>query len=249
MPKSKRIAAKQKSASTASSRSKLPAKKTVAKAGSDRSAKPAAKNATASKPAKKATVKTKARSVSSSVGKAMSDALSKVTSSARKVAKTAEETDFRGGAKRVGGAIASATRNLTSKLHLPKSGKTKAAAPKAPAAKKSATAKQKPAQPLKKTAPKTGSAPGAAPSRPTKRTADVALDELANNYTPGHTSLKTSFREGGVARTKDQEMAGGFSSERWNDEDHFTNKSGDPRIGTHGRTYEPDEAPAPRKKS
>ena len=28
---------------------------------------------------------------------------------------------------------------------------------------------------------------------------------------------------------------------RWQDEDHFTNKSGDSRIGTRGRTYEPGE--------
>lgn len=26
---------------------------------------------------------------------------------------------------------------------------------------------------------------------------------------------------------------------RWRDEDHYTNKSGDPRIGTRGRKYEP----------
>ena len=249
MPKPKKNAAKQKNASTASSRSKLPAKKkSAAKGGPARSAKPAGSNAAPSKPSKKSALKTTGRSVSSSVTKAMSDAMSKVTSSARKVAKAAEETDFRGGAKRVGGAIASATRSLTSKLHLSKSdSKTKAAAPKAEASKK-AVPKQA-AQPLKKTPPKTGAARTGASSRPTKRTADVALDELANNYTPGHTSLKTSFRERGVARTRDQEMAGGFSDDRWNDEDHFTNKSGDPRIGTHGRTYEPDEKAPSGKKS
>ena len=36
----------------------------------------------------------------------------------------------------------------------------------------------------------------------------------------------------------------GVSDERWNDEDRLTNKSGDPRIGTHRRTYEPAEAGA-----
>ena len=32
-----------------------------------------------------------------------------------------------------------------------------------------------------------------------------------------------------------------MSDDRWNDEDHFTNKSGDPRIGTRRRTYEANE--------
>ena len=249
MPKPKRNAAKKSSANT-SSRSKLSAKKSSSKAKTSRSAPPAATSRTPPK-SKKSSVGTTARSVTSKVSKAMSEAMSRVSSSARKVAKSAEETDFRGGAKRVGGAIVSATRNLTSKLHLPGGAKAKAkpAAPKTQTPKKSQPAKQVAAT---KTAPKTSRPPlgakPASPARVTKRTPDVALDELANNYTPGHTSLKSSFREGGVARTQDQEMAGGFSSERWNDEDHFTNKSGDPRIGTHGRTYEPDEQPVTRRK-
>ena len=60
-------------------------------------------------------------------------------------------------------------------------------------------------------------------------------------YTPNQTSLKASFRSTGEDRQRDQEFASGYADERWNDEDHFTNKSGDPRIGTHGRSYEPDE--------
>lgn len=60
-------------------------------------------------------------------------------------------------------------------------------------------------------------------------------------YTPTQTSLKASFRSDGSDQQRDQEPAGGFSDERWNDEDHFTNKSGDPRIGTHGRNDEPGE--------
>lgn len=56
---------------------------------------------------------------------------------------------------------------------------------------------------------------------------------LDRTYTPRQTSLKAPFRTNGDDRQRDQEMAGGFSDERWNDEDHFTNKSGDPRIGTH----------------
>jgi hypothetical protein len=57
-----------------------------------------------------------------------------------------------------------------------------------------------------------------------------------STYTPKQTSFKASFRASGQEQENDQELAGGFSDERWNDEDHFTNKSGDPRIGTHHRT-------------
>lgn len=207
--------------------------------------KPASRSATPQKsapPAKrgsstKAMLSKRAQSVSSSVTKAMSQAMSKVGSQAKKAAKAAEETDFRGGARKVGGAIASATRNLTTKLHLTKGDAAKASSKTVPAK-----------APAAKTPPK-GAAPKPAPAAPrvTKRATDVALDDLAQNYTPGHTSLKSSFREGGVASTKDQEMSGGFSDDRWNDEDHYTNKSGDPRIGTHGRTYEPTETPKSRK--
>jgi hypothetical protein len=73
---------------------------------------------------------------------------------------------------------------------------------------------------------------------------DVPLEVLEKTYSPTQTSLKTSFRATGVDQQRDQELAGGFADDRWNDEDHFTNKSGDPRIGTHGRTYEPDEGHA-----
>jgi hypothetical protein len=54
-----------------------------------------------------------------------------------------------------------------------------------------------------------------------------------------HKSTKTPQR--------DQESALGVADERWNDEDRLTNKSGDPRIGTHGRTYEPGEATTKRR--
>lgn len=70
---------------------------------------------------------------------------------------------------------------------------------------------------------------------------DVPVDALANAYTPKQTSLKGPFRPNGAARQRDQEMSRGVADDRWNDEDHLTNKSGDPRIGTHGRTYEPGE--------
>lgn len=70
---------------------------------------------------------------------------------------------------------------------------------------------------------------------------DIPLEVLDRTYTPPQTSLKASFRADGEDRQRDQELAGGYADERWNDEDHFTNKSGDPRIGTHHRKYEPNE--------
>ncbi len=78
-------------------------------------------------------------------------------------------------------------------------------------------------------------------SRPPHREADVPLDEIEHAYTPTQTSLKGPFRTSGAERQRDQELAGGVADDRWKDEDRITNKSGDPRIGTHGRTYEPDE--------
>jgi hypothetical protein len=78
-------------------------------------------------------------------------------------------------------------------------------------------------------------------ARPAQRRADIPLEVLSRTYTPKQTSLKAPFRTSGVVRERDQERAGGFADERFNDEDHFTNKSGDPRIGTHHRKYEPGE--------
>jgi hypothetical protein len=118
--------------------------------------------------------------------------------------------------KRVGSAIARTARKLTTKLN--------------PRRKTASTAAPKTAKP--KAAPET--------ARATKRTADVPLDLLADAYTPKQTSLKTAFRSDGADRQNDQEMLFG-AGDRWQDEDHFTNKSGDARIGTHGRSYEPGE--------
>jgi hypothetical protein len=64
------------------------------------------------------------------------------------------------------------------------------------------------------------------------------MEILTRTYTPRQTSLKASFRASGDERQRDQDFV---TEERWNDEDHFTNKSGDPRIGTHHRKYEPGE--------
>ena len=83
-----------------------------------------------------------------------------------------------------------------------------------------------------------------AKSRAPKRAADIPMDRIANTYTPTQTSLKAPFRASGGGRGRDQEYARGDGDDRWADEDRFTNKSGDPRIGTHGRVYEPGEARA-----
>jgi hypothetical protein len=71
---------------------------------------------------------------------------------------------------------------------------------------------------------------------------------LDRAYTPPITSSKASFRSDGSDHQQDQELTPGNAIERWNDEDHYTNKSGDPRIGTRGRTYEPGEALAESRK-
>ncbi|HEX8617194.1 MAG TPA: hypothetical protein VF911_06390 [Thermoanaerobaculia bacterium] len=76
----------------------------------------------------------------------------------------------------------------------------------------------------------------------TRREADIPLDVIANTYNPPFTGGKAGFRSDGSDHGNDQEFALGSLDERWNDEDRITNKSGDPRIGTHGRTYEPGEA-------
>ena len=84
-----------------------------------------------------------------------------------------------------------------------------------------------------------------APPRPAaphvKRETDIPLDVLSATYTPPLTSSKEPFRSDGSDHQLDQEFAQGRDDNRWNDEDRYTNKSGDPRIGTHRRTYEPDE--------
>ena len=78
-------------------------------------------------------------------------------------------------------------------------------------------------------------------ARPVRRETDIPLDQI-DAYNPPVTSSKAGFRSNGADHQLDQEFAyGAASDERWNDEDHFTNKSGDPRIGTHRRTYEPGE--------
>ena len=119
---------------------------------------------------------------------------------------------------KAGGAIARTARKLTAKLNPLKRSAKKAGAAKA----------------------KLNAKPKGASARTKEIRTDVPLDLVASTYSPKQTSLKTSFRSDGADRQHDQEMPVG-ASDRWQDEDHFTNKSGDPRIGTHHRKYEPGE--------
>jgi hypothetical protein len=124
--------------------------------------------------------------------------------------------------RKAGSAIARTARKLTAKVTPRKRTAAKvAAAPK-----------------------KTASTVKPSKSRPVTRQSDVALDVIAAAYTPKQTSLKASFRSDGADQQLDQEMPLG-AGEPWNDEDHFTNKSGDARIGTHGRSYEAGGKRAP----
>lgn len=129
----------------------------------------------------------------------------------------------KGAVRRAGKAIARTAKKLTSKL---RPGSRKKAEPVIAKTTKRATPKVKTARATPRPA-----------SRATKRTSDIPLDVVARTYTPPQTSLKTPFRADGADRQRDQDVP----VERWNDEDHYTNKSGDPRIGTHGRAYEPGE--------
>ena len=66
---------------------------------------------------------------------------------------------------------------------------------------------------------------------------------LEQDYTPTQTSLKASFRVDGRDQQSDQDVADSAADNRWNDEDRYTNHSGDPRIGTHRRSCDAANAP------
>ena len=85
-------------------------------------------------------------------------------------------------------------------------------------------------------------------ARPARREPDIGVDVADRSYTPPMTSSKASFRTDGADHQRDQEFAFTSADDRWNDEDHYTNKSGDPRIGTRQRTYEPGENRAESRK-
>ena len=126
---------------------------------------------------------------------------------------------------RVAGAVKRTAKKVSARLH----GSSKSAdVPAEGRARQSKTkSKTKPQQPA---------------ARKRRPQADIPVDTLNKTYTPTQTSLKAGFRADGADRQRDQEFSGGVADERWNDEDRLTNKSGDPRIGTHGRSYEPGES-------
>ncbi|HEY8849479.1 MAG TPA: hypothetical protein VIO12_09310 [Thermoanaerobaculia bacterium] len=116
-------------------------------------------------------------------------------------------------------AVSRIAKKLTSRV---RSMKSRAAAPAAT-----------PRQASKAAKPKAARAP--------RRSTGIPIDALNPTYSPTQASLKSPFRITGDERQRDQEIASGYADERWNEEDRLTNKSGDPRIGTHGRRYEPNE--------
>jgi hypothetical protein len=100
--------------------------------------------------------------------------------------------------------------------------------------------------PVETAEPRTASSASASASETTRpgvrRETDIPMDVIDRTYTPPFTGGKAGFRSDGSDHQNDQEFAYGVSDDRWNDEDRITNKSGDPRIGTHRRTYEPAES-------
>jgi hypothetical protein len=79
------------------------------------------------------------------------------------------------------------------------------------------------------------------PSRGKRIQTDIPLEQLAQSYIPSQGASKAGFRATGRDQQSDQEFAIGVADDRFNAEDVFTNKSGDSRIGTHRRSYEPGE--------
>jgi hypothetical protein len=124
---------------------------------------------------------------------------------------------------RMRGAVARTARKLTSKFR-----------------------RGEPEEAMQTQAPRARETAGKA--RPRRPQTDVPLDLINSVYSPTQTSLKGPFRADGSDHQSDQELANGYVDERWNDEDRFTNKSGDPRIGTHGRSYEPGESRSGRNR-
>jgi hypothetical protein len=90
--------------------------------------------------------------------------------------------------------------------------------------------------------------PAATTPRRTERRVTPQIRRVARTSTPVpdadvHTPSQVSFRGPLDQRTKaDPNKLRGAEkilNEQFNEEDEYTNKSGDPRIGTHGRKYVP----------
>ncbi|MEO8218841.1 MAG: hypothetical protein ABI718_17335, partial [Acidobacteriota bacterium] len=70
-----------------------------------------------------------------------------------------------------------------------------------------------------------------------QRASDIDPADLAD-ATPSQQSAKGSMDERGSWSAREEDVVA-ESGAKFADEDHFTNHTGDPRIGTHGRKYEP----------
>lgn len=119
--------------------------------------------------------------------------------------------------KRVASAVSSAAKKVASAL---KPGKGKKTAPAAASARA-----------------KTESQP--ATSRKPRRTSDVDATKL-DDIRAGQASSKAPFdqKRSDAFAKQDIESALATSNEEWGEENHLTNKTGNKRIGTRGRTYQ-----------
>jgi hypothetical protein len=72
--------------------------------------------------------------------------------------------------------------------------------------------------------------------RPIRRESDVSAQELATR-TPSQQSGKGPFDKNRAENQRDTEARVGVTNtnERFSEEDQYTNRTGDPRIGTRGR--------------
>jgi hypothetical protein len=122
----------------------------------------------------------------------------------------------------IGGQIKEAARTLVAKVRRSEPEPHKAESPTA----------STPAQPTRQT------------KRPTATTTRVAPTVHRDDaFSPSQRSAKAPFDRNRAEKPRDLEsdLMIGMADERFNEEDRYTNKSGDPRIGTHGRSYEREE--------
>lgn len=89
----------------------------------------------------------------------------------------------------------------------------------------------------KKSAPSTRSTPSPPQARRIVRKSDVTDAELSE-FGPSQTSSRGPFDKHRSDDRRDQEITAALGEPRFKDEDEYTNRSGDKRIGTHNREYE-----------
>lgn len=67
----------------------------------------------------------------------------------------------------------------------------------------------------------------------------ASASRVAAEASEAQHSFRAPFDGRTLAAAEDLRPAEAILNEQFLDEDHLTNKSGDPRIGTHNRKYEP----------